>query len=58
MKVTIIDIGPGEEEEMILKCSSLDEKMVKFINYMKQGVEKLTVYRDGGMFFLEPGEVF
>lgn len=58
MKVTIIDIGPEDEEEIIIKCNSLDENMVKFINYVKHGSERLTVYKDGGMFFLNPEEVF
>ena len=36
MKVTIVDIGPDEEEELILKCRFLDEEMVKTINRFKQ----------------------
>ncbi len=58
MKVTIVDIGPEEEEEIILKCRCLDDDMVKIINRLKQGGTKLTVYKDGGMFFVEPEEVF
>lgn len=58
MKVTIVDIGPDEEEELILKCRFLDDELVKIINRFKQGGTKLTVYKDGGMFFVEPAEVF
>ena len=58
MKVTIVDIGPEEEEEIILRCRSLDDDMVKIINRLKQGGTKLTVYKDGGMFFVEAEEVF
>lgn len=58
MKVTIVDIGPEEEEEIILRCRSLDDDMVKIINRLKQGGAKLTAYKDGGMFFVEPEEVF
>ncbi len=58
MKVTIVDIGPEEEEEIILRCRSLDDDMVKIINRLKQGGAKLTAYKDGGMFFIEPEEVF
>ena len=57
MKVTIIDIGPEEEEEIIIKCNFLDDEIVKLINQVRQGSGKLTVYRNGGMFFLEPEEV-
>lgn len=58
MKVTILDIGPGEEEEIILKCRGLDDDMVKIINRFKQGGEKLTVYKNSEMFFIDPEEVF
>ncbi len=58
MKVTIIDAGPEEEEEIVIKCRFLNDEMVTLINQFKQGGRKLTVYRDGKMFFLEPKEVF
>lgn len=58
MKVTIVDIGPEEEEELILKCRSLDEPLVEVINRFKQGGGKLTVYKEGGMHFIEPEDVF
>lgn len=58
MKVTILDIEPNEEEEVIIKCHSLDENLVKLINQLKQGSGKLTVYQENGMFFVEPEDVF
>ncbi len=58
MKVTIVDVGPDEEEEIIFKCKSLDENMVEIINRFKQGGGKLTAYKGGGMFFIEPEDVF
>lgn len=58
MKVTIIDAGPEEEEEIVIKCRFLNDEMVTLINQFKQGGRKLTVYRDGKTFFLEPKEVF
>lgn len=58
MKVTILDIGPNEEEEIIIKSNSLDEDMIKLINQLKQGGGKLTVYQGNGMFFVEPKDVF
>ncbi len=58
MKVTIVDIGPDEEEEIILKCRFLNDDMVKLINRLRPGGAKLTVYRDSGMFFIEPEDVF
>ena len=58
MKVTILDTGPEEEDEIIIRCSSLNEDLVKLINRLKQGGNKLTVYQDNSMFFVEPEDVF
>lgn len=58
MKVTIMDIGLDEEEEIILKCRSLDDDMVKMINHLKQGGSKLTVYKGSEMFFIDAEKVF
>lgn len=58
MKVTIIDTGPNEEEEIIIKCSHVSEDMMRLINWLKTGNSKLTVYKDGEIFFVEPEEVF
>lgn len=58
MKITIMDTEPGEEEEIIIKCSQLVPDMVKLINHFKQGSSKLTVYKDGNIFFMEQEEIF
>lgn len=58
MKVTIVDIDPKEEPEIIIKCNQLDEDMVKLINQFKRCGGKLTVYKEGHIFFLEPVEVY
>lgn len=58
MKVTILDIGPGEEAEIIVKCHEMDENMIKLIKLLKQKNNKLNVYRDGKIHFIEPDEVF
>lgn len=58
MKVTIIDTGPNEEEEIIIKCSHVSEDMMRLINKLKTGKNKLPAYKDGEIFFIEPEEVF
>lgn len=58
MKVTILDTGADDEEEIIIKCHFLDDEILRLINYFKQGSRKLPAYKDGKMFFLEPQEVF
>lgn len=58
MKITILDVGPDEEEEIIIKCRNLDEETRKLLNRFKQGKEKLKVYKNGEISFLDPEEVF
>lgn len=47
MKVTILDLLPGEEEEIIVKCNQLSEDMMRLLARFKQGNDKLTVYQNG-----------
>lgn len=58
MKITIMDTGPNEEEEIIIKCRQLENDMLKLINRFKQGNSKLTAYKDGEIFFVEPEDVY
>ena len=48
MKVTILDLLPGEEEEIIVKCNQLSEDMMRLLARFKQGNDKLTVYQNRG----------
>lgn len=43
MKITIQDIGPGEEEEIIVKCRDLDEALLRLIHELKTRRGKFTV---------------
>ena len=56
MKVTILDLLPGEEEEIIVKCNQLSEDMMRLLARFKQGNDKLTVYQNGTIHRIEPGQ--
>ena len=43
MKITIQDIAPGEEEEIIVKCRDLDEALLRMIHELKTRRGKFTV---------------
>lgn len=43
MKITIQDIAPGEEEEIIVRCRELDESLLRMIHGLKTGRGKFTV---------------
>lgn len=60
MKITIIDPLPGEEEEMIIKCSSLSPGVMDLIKEFKKNdsVDKLHVHLNGKIHLIEPSEVF
>ena len=39
MKITIMDLLPGEEEEVLIKCDSLTPKVMELINELKHQKE-------------------
>ncbi len=43
MKITIQDIAPGEEEEIIVRCRNLDEALLRVIHEIKTRRGKFTV---------------
>ena len=47
MKITILEKEPGEEDEIIVKCGQLDEKLMRLINQFKSGGKgKMNFYKD------------
>lgn len=58
MKITIVDVAPGEEEEMIIRCNQLDDRMMQLMNQFKNKTDKLNVYKDGNIYFVEPKEIY
>lgn len=58
MKITILDAAPGEEEELILKCRGIDDRLMRLLNQLKQGNTRLNVYKNGKIYLLDPEAVF
>ena len=54
MKITILDTTPGEEEENIIKCNQLDDRLMQLVNQFKRGSDKLNVYQEGNIHLVEP----
>ena len=46
MKITILDIKPQEEEEVIIKCHEMDDNLRSLIQKLKNGNQKITGYLD------------
>lgn len=61
MKITIMNPLPDEEDEIIIKCSSLNQTVMDLIAELNQdakNIRKLHVYLDGKIHLIEPSEVF
>ena len=58
MKVNILDLEPGEEEEIIVKCDKINDNLQKILNSIKQGNDKLNLYKNGDIYFIEPDAIY
>lgn len=58
MKITILEKGPDEEEEIIVKCDYLDENITRLLNQFKAGKSKLSFYKDSQIVLLEQSDIF
>lgn len=57
MKITIQTPEPGQEDEIILRCARLDDRLMELIYALKAERVKLTAYADGGITMLDPKDV-
>lgn len=58
MKITIEMPKPGEEDEIIVRCTALDEKLMNLIYSLKSEQNKLTGYIDDKIVKLSPKDIF
>ena len=57
MKITIETPKPGEEDEIIIRSASLDERLLKLIHALKTE-EKLTGYAEDRIVKLQPKDIY
>lgn len=58
MKITIETPKAGEEDEIIIRCTRLDESLINFIRALKAEQTTLTGYLDDKILQLSPKEIF
>lgn len=58
MKITIEDVLPDAEDEIVIRCSSLDDDLMQLIYALKSGRTKINAYSDDGIMQLEPKDIF
>ena len=58
MKITIQDIAPGEEEEIIVRCRELDEALLRMIHGLKTRRGKFTVADNDKIRQIDAGDIY
>lgn len=58
MKITIQDIAPGEEEEIIVRCRDLDEALLRMIHELKTRRGKFTVADNDKIRQIDAGDIY
>ena len=58
MKITIQDISPDEEEEIIIRCRELDEAILRLVNDLKAGRGKFTVTQNDKIRQISAGDIY
>lgn len=49
MKITILTPAPGEEDEVIIRCSALDDDLLRLLQRLKSGSHRITGYSESGI---------
>ena len=57
MKITIETPNPGEEDEIIIRSTALDERLLKLIQALR-AEEKLTGYAEDRIVKLQPKDIY
>lgn len=58
MKITIMDRADGEEDEIIVRCRKLDERIAGLLMAVKAGQEKITAAKDGTIVQILPDQIY
>ncbi|MGN0156340.1 MAG: LytTR family DNA-binding domain-containing protein [Lachnospiraceae bacterium] len=58
MKITIETPRQGEEDEVIIRCSTMDEKLLNFISALKSEQGKLTGYAEDRILKLSVKDIY
>lgn len=58
MKITILPPEPGQEDEIILRCAQLDDRVLELLRTLRNEQLKLSAYSETGITLLDPKEVY
>lgn len=58
MKITILAPEPGQEDEIIIRCHHLDDKLLAAIDTLKTGTSKIPAFSEKGITMLLPKDIY
>ena len=58
MKITIEQLDPGGQEEIIIRCAELDSELMRLVYAVQNGRSRLTAYSEEGIVKLSPNDIF
>lgn len=57
MKITILENEPDKEDEIIVKCSFMDEDLTLLLNQLKNGSSKMNFNKDNKIILVEKKDI-
>lgn len=58
MKITILPPEPGQEDEIIIRCHHLDDKLLAAIDTLKTSTSKIPAFSEKGITMLLPKDIY
>lgn len=58
MKITILAPEPGQEDEIIIRCHHLDDKLLAAIDTLKTSTSKIPAFSEKGITMLLPKDIY
>lgn len=58
MKITILTPEAGQEDEVIIRCAALDDRVMELIRALRNEQNKLTAYTENGIELLDMKYVY
>lgn len=58
MKITIQECSEGEEDEIIIRCRTVDRQLMRLIYSLRADREKITVAKEDKLFQVLPADIY
>lgn len=58
MKITILTPEPGQEDEVIIRCANLDDRVMELLRALRNEQSKLSAYSENGITLLDIKDVY